>query len=231
MGRKILDLTEHRFGKLKVIRLLNKDEIKNKSYKGAYWLCKCDCGIIKSLKSTLLRQGVQSCGCLAKNNIKKAIHKNIKHGDCGTSFYKVWRNIITRCYCKTCKHYKFYGKRGITVCNEWKSYEKFKEDMYESYVKHKQNNISTTIERINNDSLYCKINCRWATQTEQTKNRRPLYLQKSFKATYIKTGYEEISNSQSCFAKKYNLWQTAVGKCLNGKQKIHKNWKFKYFKN
>lgn len=58
---KLIDLTGQKFGKLLVI---SKD-INKKTNSGSYWICKCDCGKIKSVKSSSLRRGeIQSCGCL-----------------------------------------------------------------------------------------------------------------------------------------------------------------------
>lgn len=58
---KLIDLTGQKFGKLLVI---SKD-INKKTNSGSYWVCKCDCGKIKSVKSSSLRRGeIQSCGCL-----------------------------------------------------------------------------------------------------------------------------------------------------------------------
>lgn len=69
---KLIDLTGQKFGKLTVIK-------RDISKKGVYWLCKCDCGNIKSILSSNLRRGLtQSCGCLQKqrtgeNNVKNLV--------------------------------------------------------------------------------------------------------------------------------------------------------------
>ena len=66
---KYIDLKDQIFGKLKV---LEKDNLR-KTNSGSYWICKCECGNIKSIKSSSLRRGeIQSCGCLRNQRIAEA---------------------------------------------------------------------------------------------------------------------------------------------------------------
>ena len=90
----------------------------------------------------------------------------IKHGMTGTRPYRVWQNMHRRCREKNNKEYKRYGGRGISVCEEWKSFEVFWEDMKEGYEEH------LTLDRIDNNKNYTKDNCRWATLEEQGNNKR-----------------------------------------------------------
>lgn len=77
-----------------------------------------------------------------------------------------------RCKYKSNASYKNYGWRWI-VC-EWKTFEEFKDDMYESYLEHVKKfwEKQTTIDRIDANWNYCKDNCRWATYSEQNRNKR-----------------------------------------------------------
>ena len=71
---QLIDLTGNKYGKLTVLK---KDE-ERKTKSGSYWICQCECGNVKSVKSSSLRRGeIQSCGCLRKEAAQKAREKRI----------------------------------------------------------------------------------------------------------------------------------------------------------
>jgi hypothetical protein len=76
-----------------------------------------------------------------------------------------WRNMRQRCMNPKHPLYRYYGARGITVCERWHTFENFLEDMGEPPD-------GLTLERKHNDKGYCKSNCVWATMLEQSKNKR-----------------------------------------------------------
>lgn len=90
-----------------------------------------------------------------------------KHGMGGTPTYNVWKKIMQRCYQPQCDNYRWYGARGITVCERWReSPLNFLADMGEKPQK-------CSIERIDVNGNYEKSNCTWLPHRLQSKNRRP----------------------------------------------------------
>lgn len=163
--RKIIDLTGQKFGRLTAIKRVGSS--KNKS---ALWLCKCDCGNEIIATSNNLRNGnTQSCGCLATEIRRKLC---TKHNMRNTRIYRTWKSIRQRCYYERNDHYKYYGARGIIVCEEWKK------DFLSFYNWAMANGYrdDLTIDRINVNGNYEPSNCRWITLKEQNNNRRSNHL-------------------------------------------------------
>jgi hypothetical protein len=99
--------------------------------------------------------------------------KSKKHGMSNSKFYYIWSQIKDRCKNPNNIRYKDYGGRGVIVCDEWKIFDNFKNDMYPFYKEGMQ------IERIDVNGNYCKENCKWVTAKEQYYNqRKTVFLEK-----------------------------------------------------
>lgn len=94
-------------------------------------------------------------------------HPNAKHGGCGTRLYSIWKQMRIRCYCKSNPTYRFYGERGIGICEEWHDFDNFKKwAMANGYAD------NLTIDRKDADKDYSPENCCWITKGENSKNKR-----------------------------------------------------------
>lgn len=88
-----------------------------------------------------------------------------------TRFYSIWTNMRSRCNNVKVRSYSDYGEKGIKVL--WRSFEDFRDDMYESYLQHikEYGEKDTQIERLDTNKSYSKQNCTWATIEEQANNK------------------------------------------------------------
>lgn len=129
--------------------------------------CRCVCGNTVVTRAAFLRFGhTRSCGCYKFDRITEA---NATHGQTynnRTTEYVIWTNIIQRCTNPDNPRYSYYGGRGIRICEEWRnSFEAFRD-----YVGLRPKNRS--LDRIDNNGNYEPGNVRWATYSEQVRNRR-----------------------------------------------------------
>ena len=133
---------------------------------GDRMLCRCSCGTEKVARLSHLKSGsVKSCGCLLIRRPKE-IHG--KHLMGRSREYKTWNSMVLRCTRTTHAAFSDYGGRGISVCERWSGpngFQNFFADMGRKPT-------GLTIERRNNDEGYTPANCYWATQREQSNNKR-----------------------------------------------------------
>lgn len=165
---KALNLTGMTFGKLSVL-----SRNHNKGRRRSYWNCLCSCGGETIVDGTSLKRGnTKSCGCLTAEKCGENFRT---HGmsHCGgmsrqsSPEYSSWLSMKSRCYNAKHDAYKFYGGRGIEVCERWRSnFLDFLSDMGEKPTR------DSTLDRINPELGYCPENCRWASIAEQKRNRR-----------------------------------------------------------
>jgi hypothetical protein len=157
------DLAGQRFGRLTAIEAERIELSSGRKVMG--WRCACDCGAKTLVHAVHLKAGrVGSCGCLNK---ELTARRNRTHGRTGTREHRIWKAMIRRCYNKNVREYRFYGARGIAVCDRWRSsFENFYADVGRCPE-------GKSLDRINNDGNYEAGNCRWATPQQQARNRRP----------------------------------------------------------
>ena len=129
-----------------------------------HYKCKCKCGQIKAIASVELKIGrsTQCRDCAAKSRIPKVT----THGRTKTIEYSRWHGMRERCEKPNHVSFRYYGGRGIKVCERWLKFENFFEDM--GLIPDKKYQI----DRINTNGDYEPVNCRWATCTENNNNKR-----------------------------------------------------------
>lgn len=191
-SQKNSELIGMRFGRLVVIE--NVTDVGRSRF-----LCRCSCGNEKIVRMDHLKQGlVLSCGCFHK---EITAERSTKHGMKNTRLYRCWRNMKTRCYNPNGAEFSLYGGRGITVCEEWQTFEPF----YEwAMVNGYRDDLS--IDRIDNDGNYEPNNCKWSTQKEQALNR----------STNVMITYNGIT-------KHISEWDKNIGSAKSGRVRARLN--------
>jgi hypothetical protein len=171
-----VDLMWQTFGRLRVIA--RSEKLGGR----AAWLCQCECGATKAVRSSSLRRGeTQSCSCLKMDRIREA---NTKHGHTSRSQGRQsgtmgsWHSMIQRTTKERCHAYESYGGSGITVCSRYR--ESFVEFLKDMGVRP----AGMTLDRVDGRGNYscgkCNeclkngwaMNCRWLSPKGQARNRK-----------------------------------------------------------
>lgn len=153
------DIIGRRFGRLTVVNFDHTDRHRN-----SYWICKCDCGNqTLATRGALISGNTTSCGCYNRERVSES---STTHGMSRAPLYKVWRDMHTRCKNERSGEYHRYGGRGIDICNDWMSFENFRDWALDAGYTN-----GLTLDRTDNDGSYSPENCRWVTWKTQGNNR------------------------------------------------------------
>lgn len=136
---------------------------------------------------------------------KKCGRKNTNH-----RLYDRYNKMIKRCYNPKNSRFKYYGARGIRVCDRWlESFNNFLEDMESSFQE------GLELDRIDNDKGYSKDNCRWVTHSENMLNRRGFKNETNYPGVR-KTNYNTFMGRCQINKKNYNT------KCYDTPEEAYK---------
>lgn len=156
-----MDITGATYGKLSVIKLLERQKKPEYPRSRSVWLCQCACGEFVSATQAILSTGdKQSCGCTSR---ARRVGTDSKY------LYSTWNGIRNRCTNPNTNNYKNYGAVGVHFHQPWsEDFQSFKEYVL-STLGHRPSN-KHSIDRIDNECGYVPGNVRWATRVVQNNN-------------------------------------------------------------
>lgn len=168
--------------------------------------CQCDCGQVAIAVRNRLRRGeTKSCGCLHREHLQLIGTRSTRHGQTRTREYIAWCSMNRRCNNPHDHAYARYGAVGISVHSDWAGNDGFSNFLHEigpcPSTKH-------TLDRIDGTKGYEPGNVRWATPTEQARNRKSNVMVTAFGRSQCLAAW-----SQETGIKTANIWY-----------RIHNGW-------
>lgn len=156
-----------RFGRLLVLERAPIDRSKKSGQ--ARWICRCDCGVVKTIgKNELTRGTTVSCGC--RNNEHRLFFAgSTKTGGKKHPLYRIWSGMVARCTNPKHPAFSRYGGRGIALHPSWRHFPNFVADIMREIGA--RPSMAHTLDRRDNDGDYSPENLRWATSQQQLHNR------------------------------------------------------------
>lgn len=180
-----------------------ESKIEKSGNKRRQWLCKCDCGNTKIVTTdSLMRSNVKSCGCLKK------ISPNRTHQMSKTRLYTIWFFMRSRCNNPNKSSYKYYGGKGIKVCQEW---DDVNNDAFLKFYNWSVSNgykDGLSLDRIDVDKNYEPSNCRWVEWAEQQRNKTNNYL----------ISFDGKTQTLAEWAREVEINETTI------KNRLNRNW-------
>lgn len=164
---RCLSLIGNKYGRLTVVGIA-EPKIRPNGQRVPMLLCKCDCGKEVDICSyELTSYKTVSCGCYRKELSHRGTHHQT-----GTRLHNLWIHMRQRCRDPKVRSYKNYGGRGIKVCAEWDSFERFKEWAESAGWDEGKSSKEQSLDRIDVNGDYCPENCRFVSMRKQENNRR-----------------------------------------------------------
>lgn len=186
-----------------------------------YYLFECDCGNrVERILKEVRRNKIGSCGCNSGNRINHGSHHCSKE-----RLYGIHKGMLRRCFKESDLAFKYYGARGIIVCDEWntgdiKGYYSFREWAISNGYSEE-----LTIDRIDVNGNYEPSNCRWLDDINQARNKQiTLYYTYNNKLTPLKEIAELESLNYDSLWKRLKVYNYPFEKAISfNVHKIKKN--------
>jgi len=178
--KPITNIAGQTFGIIEVLRLSKHRKIGNRLR--VFWDCKCKlCGVERCILGDNLRSSTRkpSCACQQSARLSMMQKSKVTHGMSGTPIGRAWTGMVQRCYNTNLPDYESYGGRGIVMCEFLKA-----SPLNLVLIVGDKPSKRHSVDRKNNDGSYTCGTCpqcveknwpqniRWATPSEQARNRR-----------------------------------------------------------